>query len=109
MQQFAFLYRPTQLLDEDALARRSVAIREWVLPLREQGVVLCVCVFDDAAAAVPPPDGHVLPDTGLAGVTIVQADDLHAAQALARQFPGREFGAHVEVRPLARFLLPGNS
>ncbi len=109
MQQFAFLYRPTQPLDDDALARRGVAIRAWMLPLREQGVVLCVCVFDDAAGAVPPPDGHVLPDTGLAGATIVQADDLRAAQALARQFPGREFGTHVEVRPLARFLPPGGS
>lgn len=106
MQQFAFLYRPTQPLDDDALARRAVAIREWLLPLRAQGVILCACVFDEAVDAVPPPAGTVLPDTGLAGVTIVQADDLPAAEALARQFPGRQFGTHVEVRPLVRLLLP---
>ena len=109
MPQFAFLYRPTQPLDADALARRTAAIREWALPLHAQGVILCVCVFGDAAAAVPPPDGTALPDTGLAGVTLVQADDLQAAQALARQFPGQRFGTHVEVRPLARLLLPAAS
>jgi hypothetical protein len=106
MQQFAFLYRPTQPLDEDALARRAAAIREWVLPLRARGLILLVGVFDDGAGAVPPATGTVLPHTGLAGVTIVQAEDLGAAEALARQFPGRAFGTHVEVRPLARLLLP---
>lgn len=104
---FAFLYHPTRALSADELTERTQRIRDWVLARREAGQVLVVSVFDKAGGLLRHDGDAAAPEASpLAGCTLVQADDLPAALALARDFPGRRFGTDIEVRPVSTFLPP---
>ena len=105
---FAFIYRPTRPLSETELLDRGEAVRNWVIPLLETGRARAVTVFGDELSIVPPIDAvdQALGTSDVAGVTLVEAEDLVAASALAQDFPGRRFGSAVEVRSIARFVLP---
>ncbi len=104
---FAFLYRPTRPLDATELNDRTQRIRAWVLARREAGQVLSVSVFDKAGSVLSHDGDAAEPEaSSLAGCTLVSAADLPAALALARDFPGRQFGTDIEVRPVVTFLPP---
>lgn len=104
---FAFLYRPTRALNADELNERTQRIRDWVLARREAGQVLVVSVFDKSGSLLRHDgDDAEHEASSLAGCTLVQAADLPAALALARDFPGRRFGTDIEVRPVSTFLPP---
>jgi len=104
---FAFLYRPTRSLTEAELVERAQRIRAWALALRESGQILVVSAFDEGAHVLKH-GGDIINtgDSSLAGCTLVNADNLDAALALAREFPGRAYGTDVEVRPVKTFLPP---
>ena len=107
MQVFAFLYRPTRSLNTAELVDRTQRIREWVLARREAGPVLAVSVFDKTGGLLRhDADDADHEASSLAGCTLVNAAELHAALALAQGFPGRHFGTDIEVRPVVTFLPP---
>jgi hypothetical protein len=107
---FAFIYRPTRLLDESELLARGEAVRSWIIPLLEKGTVRVVTVFGEEVTVVPPINSidQAIASSDVAGVTLVEAENLIAAQALGHDFPGRHFGTAVEVRSIDRFIPPSN-
>ena len=107
---FAFIYRPTRPIDESELLARGEAVRGWVIPLLEKGTVRAVTVFGEEVTVVPPMNSadQATAPSDVAGVTLVEAENLVAAQALAHDFPGRHFGTAVEVRSIDRFIPPAN-
>lgn len=104
---FAFLYRTTRPLTEAELAERTRTVPPWVLAQREAGRVVTVAVFGEEACVLEP-DGALesASASSLVGCTLVNAQDMEDALALARQFPGRAFGTAVEVRPVKTFVGP---
>ena len=104
---FAFLYRPTRSLNADELSERTQRIREWVFARREAGQVLAVSVFDKAGSMLRHDGNEAETEaSSLAGCTLVNAEDLAGALALASDFPGRRYGTDIEVRPVTTFVPP---
>lgn len=104
---FALLYHPIRSLTEAELAERARRIRTWALALREAGQILVVSAFDDGACTLKHEGGVIdARDSTLAGCTLVNAENLTDALALAGEFPGRAFGTDVEVRAVKTFLPP---
>ena len=99
---FAFLYWPTRELGEQELAERGERVRAWSLARLAEGRIQSVAVFGSEVEGVGDIPQRP-PGTDVAGVTLVEAPDLAAATALARDFPGRAFGTAVQIRPVKVF------
>ena len=107
MHEFAFLFRPTRLLDASELPRRNAAARDWALALRREGALQVASPLEDDGfrvtrdAVSPVSDDHAV-----ASVLVIQARDLAAAVALAQGHPGLAFGTEIEVRPVKPTTAP---
>jgi hypothetical protein len=108
MPEFAFLYRVTRQVSPDEAARRAAAVQQWAIALSKREVIRQAFLFADTGVSIDP-DGGVTPiasDGAVGGVTIVRANDMGAATALARTFPGIPFGTAVEVRAVEALPAP---
>lgn len=105
MKEFIFLFRggKTSTATDAQLDAHEEAWDEWMDELEQKGVLIDGMPMREAAMMVTA-DGSVHQELGgdrdVSGYLILEAEDIHAAAALASACPIFQFGGMVEVREL---------
>jgi len=108
MKKYIFLTRiNTRKLSDDQNKKRAIEVRDWALDLRKKGILTEGLIFGEDAYAVSGTPAPVVKhmyaskqDDLFIALTFINAADDQEAVAIAKSFPGINYGAYVEVRQL---------